>query len=202
MQTTKVSPTAFAKAWRKFCLVLLVICSSSSAALAGPVYLPLILNGPGSPTEVLQNGDFEKGRDGFWKEFSTPADLVLIQFTNDLGVFPQGGSWAAWLGQLDGHTTRLSQTITVPANAANLNFYYLIKSLGGPATCWENLAFVKFNGADLTPPYELCGNMFDWTLARIPITGFRGQTVELMFEVVNNSFLASDFYVDTVSISP
>ena len=181
-------------------LLLLLTGTFPAAVMAGPVYLPLIIKDSGQPIVSLQNGDFEKGPDGSWKESSSKG-YPLIMTISALGLYPQGGSWAAWLGGLDGETSILSQVITVPSNATNLNFYYLILSKEGPATCGADLAYVKFDSKDLKPPYELCSNMTDWALEQIDISGYRGKTVELVFKVVNNNVRPSDFYLDTVSIS-
>ena len=168
--------------------------------MAGPIYLPLLMKDPGQSVVSLQNGDFEKGPDGSWKEFSSKG-YPLIMTIKDLGLYPQGGSWAAWLGGVDGETSILSQVITVPSKATTLNFYYLILSNEGQGTCGADRAFVKFDAKDLKPSYELCSNMTDWALEQIDISGYRGKTVELVFKVVNNNVRPSDFYLDTVSIS-
>ena len=201
MSLSKVTNTGFPGSAAVSFLLLFLMMAFPTAVMAGPIYLPLIVKDVGQSVVSLQNGDFEKGHDGSWKEFSSKGYPLILPI-KDLGLYPQGGSWAAWLGGVDGETSILSQVITVPSKATTLNFYYLILSNEGQATCGADLAYVKFDAVDLKPPYELCSNMPTWALEQIDISGYRGKTVELVFKVVNDSARPSDFYLDTVSISP
>ena len=65
------------------------------------------------------------------------------------------------------------------------------------------MAYVKIGGIPLKS-YELCNinNKLLWTLEKIPIpSNYKGQVVELSFQVINDFDLVSDFFLDTVSIA-
>ena len=74
-------------------LILLVLILIAQSASAYSVYLPLI-----SKVQFLQNGDFEKGLDGSWKETSTKGFPLTLTGGDLQGIVPQSGVWAAWLG--------------------------------------------------------------------------------------------------------
>lgn len=90
------------------------------------IFLPLILHGGGSspPSGGIVNGDFEQGRVG-WTEYSFQGWELITYYG---AGFPHSGSWAAWLGGGDDETSRLSQTVTIPASQPYLHFWYLLYS--------------------------------------------------------------------------
>ena len=182
-------------------ILLLILTAGCPAVLsAHSLYLPLILNNPGQPAITLQNGDFEKGPDGSWKISSSNGSSLILDKSKLYGS-PQGGNWAAWLGMFDNETSTLSQTISIPANAATLNYYYRMESFD--FNCGDDMAQVKIGGIPLKS-YELCNinNKLLWTLEKIPIpSNYKGQVVELSFQVINDFDLVSDFFLDTVSIA-
>ena len=150
----------------------------------------------------MQNGDFEKGADGSWRESSTNG-LPLILAAADLqGLIPQGGNWAVWLGGQINETSTLSQGIFIPENAATLNFYYWIESYELPENCGFDYAYVRFGPTTLRT-YDLCesNNTNQWVLGQIDLTAYRGQEGELVFELVNDEIDHSNFFLDTISIS-
>ena len=101
-------------------LILLVLILIAQSASAYSVYLPLI-----SKVQFLQNGDFEKGLDGSWKETSTKGFPLTLTGGDLQGIVPQSGVWAAWLGGELLETSILSQGIMIPGNRRHFEFLLL-----------------------------------------------------------------------------
>lgn len=185
-----------------FCLSIAILLSSltSLPATAGThyLYLPLI-----TKIQQLQNGDLEKGPDGTWKESSSNGFPLILTGGDLQGLVPQSGVWAAWLGGELLETSTLSQVILIPENAASLQFYYWIESYELPENCGYDFAYVRF-GSTTLKTYNLCEtyNTNQWVSEQIDLTDFRGQIGELIFEAVNDDVDHSNFFVDTVSVSP
>jgi hypothetical protein len=181
-----------------FLLLLLVWLGFPVGTQAYSLYLPLIIKIP-----QFQNGDFEKGADGSWRESSTNGLPLILAATDLQGLIPQGGNWAVWLGGQINETSSLSQGIFIPENAATLNFYYWIESYELPENCGFDFAYVRFGSTTLRT-YDLCEprNTNQWVLGQIDLTAYRGQAGELVFELVNDEIDHSNFFLDTISISP
>lgn len=178
-------------------LILLVLILIAQSASAYSVYLPLI-----SKVQFLQNGDFEKGLDGSWKETSTKGFPLTLTGGDLQGIVPQSGVWAAWLGGELLETSILSQGIMIPGNAATLNFYYWVESYEIPENCGYDHAYVRW-GTTTLQTFDLCEtyNTNQWVLGQIDLTAIRGQVGELIFEVVNDDVDHSNFFLDTVTIA-
>lgn len=161
------------------------------------VYLPLVQRQQGS-VSLLANGDFEKGPNGAWGEYSSNGWPLILSAAN-LPVPPHGGSWAAWLGGDDNETSILSQQVTIPASASALTYWYWI---GSSDICGYDYARVRFGNAILRT-YNLCSSTQTggWAQAQIGLADWRGQTVTLQFVVTTDTTLTSSFFLDDVSIS-
>jgi hypothetical protein len=83
--------------------------------------------------ELLVNGDFDLGPSAGWREFVTYSESVRIVVPKDdawlvaQGVPPVAGDYLAWLGGIPdneerAHTSRLHQTVRIPAKASRLRF--------------------------------------------------------------------------------
>jgi hypothetical protein len=96
-----------------------------------PVTEPEVIGG--CFNQLLRNGDFERGREG-WRETSELRDVIVWRDHPDLaptGVTPQAGNYLAWIGGVPngdfmGYPTRLQQEVQVPAEAQSLTLsgYY------------------------------------------------------------------------------
>jgi len=114
-------------------------CSSYSAYDSGwrtesSIYLPMILNGAGTPGSVLINGDFEQGYVG-WTEYSS-GGLELIY--GDVS-WAHSGSWLAYLGGFDNAVDQLYQDVTITASEPYINFWGIIKTLKNNTRKFKNL---------------------------------------------------------------
>ena len=150
-----------------FFLLIFFVVGVPMAVRAGSVYLPLIIR-----TQTLQNGDFEKGPDGSWKETSSNGYPLILTGGDLQGLLPQGGSWAVWMGGNNNETSRLSQTIYVPDQATTLNYYYWIESYELAENCGFDNALLSFGGTT-QKTYVLCesNNTNQWVLGQIRSKG-------------------------------
>ena len=162
-------------------------------------YFPLVFHNPWAPPPsfALLNGDFEAGLDGSWAESSTNGYTLVMTQAGGLPVTPHSGSWAAWLGGADFEISLLAQRIQVPDNALTLSFWYWI---GSEDLCGYDFAGVQL-GSDNVQAYELCGNTNGWLQETVDIKSFRGQTRDLIFRVVTDEVLNSNFFLDDVVLS-
>jgi C1A family cysteine protease len=164
-------------------------------------YFPLVFHSQGEPTPsaALRNGDFESGRDGTWKESSSNGYSLVMSAVEGLEITPHSGSWAAWLGGDDFELSVLSQKIKVPETAQTLSFWYWI---GSKDLCGYDAAGV-FLGTQYLKGYDLCGdhNTNGWVQDTVNVSGYRGQTLDLIFKVVTDEGNISNFFVDDVVIT-
>jgi len=162
-------------------------------------YFPLVFHNPWQPppSSALLNGDFEAGLDGSWTESSSNGYTLVLTPVEGLPVTPNSGNWAAWLGGADFEISVLSQRIKVPDNALTLSFWYWI---GSEDECGYDFAGVLL-GTQIVKEYNLCGNTDKWVQNTFDITGFRGQTQDLIFKVVTDEMLNSNFFLDDVVLS-
>jgi hypothetical protein len=180
-------------------LFLIAALGYPGNAVAEVIYLPSIIFEQGPP---LRNGNFDQRPDGSWNESST-NNLPLIRTGESLaGVTPQSGEWAAWLGGADNEISTLAQFILIPEKATSLNFYIFLASYEGSGNCEKDFAFVRL-GSNLLKTFHLCEatNTEEWIFEQIDISAFRGQSLNLSFQVVNDSSEWSNFFLDTVFIS-
>jgi hypothetical protein len=177
--------------------LLSLLIGFPAVSQAHSLYLPLIIK-----VQQLRNGEFEKGADGSWRESSTNGFPLILAAADLEGLIPQGGNWAVWLGGQINETSTLSQGIFIPENATTLNFYYWTESYELPENCGFDHAYVRFGPTTLRT-YDLCepNNTNRWVLGQIDLTAYRGQTGELIFELVNDEIDHSNFFLDTVSFS-
>lgn len=92
-----------------------------------PVTEPEVLGG--CFNQLLRNGDFERGSEG-WTETSEVRDLIVWNGHGALastGVTAQAGNYLAWIGGVPSgdftmYRTRLTQQVAIPAETISLTF--------------------------------------------------------------------------------
>ena len=160
-------------------------------------FLPLITNIPYvPPADPLENGDFEQGAVA-WTEFSSLGAPLILHLDDEEDMVTHGGSWAAWLGGLDGESSELTQEVTVPPDQPYLAYYYLLNSADG---CGFDFAGVSVDGVEVQS-YDVCEATSMVTFGRnvIDLSSYAGETVVLGFTMVTDGGLVSSFFVDDVS---
>lgn len=161
------------------------------------IFLPLVIKNYADVDPIL-NGDFEDGRDGSWTESSSIGfDLILPQ--DSLLVPPHSGSWAVWLGGDDYETSRLSQSILISSSRPYLHYWYWI---GSEDICDSDFFKLKIN-SNIVSQTDLCTstNTSGWVEQVVNLSGYTGSSVTMMFEVINDFALNSNFFLDDVSMS-
>jgi hypothetical protein len=106
----------------------------TSVAVESQIFLPLILNGAGTPGSVLINGDFEQGYVG-WTEYSSGGFELIY---GDVS-WAHSGSWLAYLGGYDDAVDQLYQDVTINASEPYINFWGIIKTLKNTTKKFKNL---------------------------------------------------------------
>jgi C1A family cysteine protease len=167
------------------------------------VYLPMIISRQDVCQEPLCNGGFEGGPNNAWVESSVKGWELILNLTGDyssLGLFNHQGSYAAWLGGDYSETSLISQQITVPTWATNLEYWYWIDSAD---SCNFDFGYVEFAGT-LLKKYDLCytRDTGTWVKESINITAYRGQTGVLSFKVTTDSDpdLISNLFLDDIAL--
>jgi len=158
--------------------------------------------------ELLTNPAFEDGEDG-WTNPGIPIVYPAPQSgdgNSTPDVAAQSPSNLAWFGGLNRADDRLSQDISIPADAASvtLSFYYAIVTKESSTT--ENDVVdvsVVTSTSDVIALAHLSDNnaTSTWTkfTAAVP-TSLAGQTVTLLFHGVTNATVITSFYIDTASV--
>jgi hypothetical protein len=169
----------------------------TSVAVESQIFLPLILNGAGTPGSVLINGDFEQGHVG-WTEYSTYGWDIVMEATS-LPVSPHGGSWLAWLGGDYDETSSVSQSITIPAGMPYLHYWYWIAS---EDYCGYDYFWIKFGSTTLLTN-DLCetNSTGGWVEGVLNLAAYAGSTNTLKFEATTDSSLNSNLFLDDISFS-
>ena len=105
----------------------------------------------------------------------------------------------ARLGGDINETSRLSQIVSISTAGPYLHFWYWI---GSEDSCGNDYFRVKINGVEKLSN-DLCAakNTGGWVERVVDLSAFTGSTVTLMFEVMTNSSLNSNLFLDDVSMS-
>ncbi|MBK9017251.1 MAG: hypothetical protein IPM82_26125 [Saprospiraceae bacterium] len=130
-----------------------------------------------------------------WTEYSSNGYFLIDNWSN----YYHNAIGSAWLGSVNNETSRLSQTITIPAGAhfANLEFWYRYDR----TDCGGDVFNVKVNGS-IVKSYNQCNDpgAHDWTRQLIDLSAYIGTSPTIMFECITNSIYPSDVYIDDASV--
>ena len=173
-------------------------------------------NGPGSPrvaslsgfgtTQVsctpntLSNGSFESGTLQCWTAGGALVPSVSTMQAED-------GSFSALLGatsmpEPDGDSW-IYQTVTVPATmqAPQLNFWYWPWSSDTIDHNWQEAQIRDSSGNVLAPVFKAASNSQTWTQASFDLSLYKGQTVQLYFNVHEDGYGNPTYmYLDNIGI--
>ena len=156
-----------------------------------------------SPSQILQNPDFDAGPDGAWTERSSnfgsnPGALILSADDVALPVPPHSGDYLVWLGGTANETGSVSQTVSINGVGQQLTYRYRI---GSQDQCGKDRVEVRFGGAILNQ-HDLCSSTITsaWTQATIDMNSYSGQTGDLVFQIRNDSANNSNFFLDSTSL--
>lgn len=162
-----------------------------------------VSNSTGTTTELIGNGGFENGS-------ASPAPWTVTSgvINNSTSEPPHSGTWDAWLdGFGTTHTDSILQTVTIPANAtaATLSFWLHIDSAETSTTT----AFDKFtvqvrnsSGTVLSTlaTFSNLNKAAGYQQHSYDLSSFKGQTIQIFMQGVEDSQLQTSFVVDDVSL--
>lgn len=158
---------------------------------------------PSSCTEVAANGNFELDA-SVWTQSSTQGFMLLCtKATCGAGLQPHSGATLAWLGGGNNERSRISQTLTIPADKpAYLSFWHWIES---EDYCGYDYGYVQVfanNSLRTIQRDSLCNSTSTggWKIQAIDLSSFAGQTVRVEFYVANDRSLISNLLIDDVSL--
>jgi hypothetical protein len=159
------------------------------------LYLPVVF----SPEIVFLNGDFESGAVD-WILDPEDARLIFSQNELPLSFVAHSGSNVAWLGNHEtpnlAATNSISQLIQIPASKPVLNFWLMKHSQEHCTTSQDKLQILVNH--QLFHWWELCEgtNTYSWSFQSISMKNYSGQTIYLTLQVVTDSSLLSEVYLD------
>ena len=174
-------------------------------------------NGPGSPrvatltglgtqpascvSNTLSNGSFESGTLDCWT-----AGGALVPMVSTLQA--HSGSFSAQLGasglpEPDGDSW-VYQQATVPGDAQSptLSFWYWPWTQDSVQYSWQEAQIRDTGGNKLAEIFQTASNAQTWTQVTFDLTPYKGQTVQVYFNVHEDGFgYLTYMYLDDVTIS-
>ena len=167
-----------------------------------PKYRNLVIGSGTTTTQLLANPGFELGNVS-WAVASS-GDI-----TTSTSYAPHGGSWYAWLGGWStAHTDWMYQTVTIPSTAttATLTFYLRITTAETTTTtAYDTLKVQLRDTANnvLTQLVSLSNLSASCCYAQksFDVSSYRGRTVRVYFEAVNDKGNQTSFLVDDAALN-
>ena len=183
-----------------------------------PGTLTVTDNGPGGPRtasvtglgttpatcigNTLSNGGFESGTLDCWTAGGT--------LTPDVSTLEaHGGSFSAQLGAIGlpqpNGDSWIYQTVTIPASlqSPTLSFWFWPASLDSIGYDWQEVQIRDTGGNMLAQVMKVASNTQAWTYSSFDLTPYKGQTVQLYFNVHEDGdsygYITS-LYLDDVTI--
>jgi hypothetical protein len=176
------------------------VISYSGSSTTQPYTLTLTYTAGSTSTEWVSNGGFESGNT-VWTASSGVID-------NSTGEPAHAGSWKAWLdGYGATHTDTMLQTVTIPSTAtsATLTFWLLVDSAETTTTTAYDTLKVQVRNTSGTAlatlhTYSNLDKGSSYVQRTFDLSAYKGQTVQLYFEGVEGSSVATSFVIDDVSL--
>jgi len=158
---------------------------------------------PGTTTELIGNGGFENG-----SASPSPWTVTAGVISNSASEPPHAGSWDAWLdGNGTNTTDSILQTVTIPANAvsAQLTFWLHIDTAETSTTrAFDTMTVqVRDTGAKVLSTLATFSNLNHATGYQqhsYDLSAFKGQTIQIFIQGVEDFELQTSFVVDDVSL--
>lgn len=152
------------------------------------------------PIDELQNGDFERGRNGAWTEVSEKG-YVIITEQRPSGLSAHSGTWISWLGGTYDEARAIRQQVTIPPNRPYLQYWHWIASAD---ICGYDVAGVILDDGDdeddIVDSFWLCdsADTNGWRMRVLDLRAYAGQSVKLVFLTGTDGTLNSNWFVDDV----
>jgi hypothetical protein len=97
----------------------------------------------------------------------------------------------------------LYQTVTIPSSGTpTLSFWYRPTSTDSITYDWQEAQIRNTSGTMLAQVFKVCSNTQAWTQVTYNLSAYRGQTVQIYFNVHEDGYIdPTSMYLDDVSIS-
>jgi hypothetical protein len=152
-----------------------------------------------APSAVLQNPGFENGSTGW-----TATEGVI---STDPNQPPHSGSGNAWLGGYGTpHTDRLSQRVTLPATATAISLTFFLHVTTEEQTTSQQFDKLRVQVRRANGQVTTLGTFSNLQAASgysqktFSLTPFKGQTVTIQLEAVEDNGSMTSFLVDDFAI--
>ncbi len=166
-----------------------------------PKYKNLVVGSTSTTTQLLANPGFESGATSW-------AAAASSDITTSTSYAPHAGSWYAWLGGWStAHTDWMYQTVTIPSNAtsATLSFYLRVATAETTTTTAYDTLKVQLRDSSNNVLTQLVSvsNLSAsccYALKSFDVSAYRGSTVRVYFEAVNDNGNQTSFLVDDAAL--
>lgn len=165
-------------------------------------FLPLFVKSDSPINLNIKNGDFEAGNDGSWQVYSYQGFENEIITTSGYPQ-PHGGQYLAWLGGFQNEQASISQSVMISSGSPYLHFWYWVDSSDAILHDYFRL---YINGNEFFK-LMLCtaSNTYGWKEKVLDLNYYKGQTVEIKFEVTTDEpnpqdEYGSNLYLDDISL--
>jgi hypothetical protein len=172
--------------------------------LTPQAYLPFIAR-PACPGNVIKNGGFEQGGDG-WHQYTTGTgwkDHELIGSQAE-GFHPYEGDYAARLGGYEGVWDVLTQTVSIPAGG-QLSYWWQMGTY--ETSIFHDHLLVDLLALDgsrvaVLASHNVQGPEGIWQQDVVDVSAYAGQTLVLRLYAHNDNYYFSWFDIDQVCLYP
>ncbi|HEY6972070.1 MAG TPA: Ig-like domain-containing protein [Candidatus Angelobacter sp.] len=157
----------------------------------------------GSASELIGNGGFENGS-------TNPAPWTVTSgvVNNSTTEPPHTGSWDAWMdGYGTTHTDSIMQQVTIPSTVttATLSFWLHIDTAEtSTTTAFDKLTIQVRNSSGTVlstlATFSNLNHATGYQQHTYDLSSFKGQTIQIFFQGVEDSTLQTSFVVDDVSL--
>jgi len=157
----------------------------------------------GGTSELIVNGGFENG-------LTNPAPWTVTSgvVNNSASEPPHTGTWDAWMdGYGTTHTDSILQTVTIPSTVttATLSFWLHIDTAEtSTTTAFDKLTIQVRNSSGTVlstlATFSNLNHATGYQQHTYDLSSFKGQTIQLFFQGVEDSTLQTSFVVDDVSL--
>jgi hypothetical protein len=152
---------------------------------------------------------------GFENGSSNPAPWVLTSSSSPVDIInntssepPHTGSWDAWLdGFGSSHTDTVVQQVSIPSNAtaAKLSFWLHIDTAETTTTTAYDKLTVQVrdsagNVLSTLATYSNLNHASGYQQHTFDVSSFKGQTIQIFFQGVEDFELQTSFVIDDVSL--
>ena len=152
-----------------------------------------------TPSQLVVDPGFELASPS-WKQTNVIWQLAA--------PIPRSGSWVAWLGGLGAtNVDHLYQEVTIPTNACSATFKFWLKittseTSKAPAYDTMSISVRNTSGTVLSQLASYSNkNKSGYVLKSFNLIAYKGQTIRLQFDAIENASRATSFFVDDLTLN-